>query len=195
MSNKLGELNTAENVNLDGEIGRLTNNLSILNRELELFNEGKSRYSSVYPIMDQIEFNEKRLMAAKVKKEIQIIKPYLSSEGIELNRKYRSDGITCRLAKFEDKRYLEYMLLLTQPSDNNIEQYTGLEGIIIFDINGNILYHHNYPAISDKHKKLCEKGKEQYTEIDPSELFLVDDNVLLEIDDKQLIKKLKSTNN
>ena len=108
--------------------------------------------------------------AETIKKDVEIIKPYLNSKGLNLTLGNKKDSIVYFLTRFENKRHLKVEYL-------SYDKVMAQRYQIVYDINGNILLDCiNCSSNGD----FNTNGNEVYYENKQEEIFIDSNNIILE---------------
>lgn len=121
---------------------------------------------------------ELQMEELKLKMDVEIIRPYLISKGLNLTPKHKGDLASYYVARRGNLRYLAFGILHYDPNPLCIDEYKkGDCGQIVYDVDGNVLV----DCIDNRSDKcLFWLGDaEHYEEIDSSYVFM-DDYVLFD---------------
>lgn len=121
---------------------------------------------------------ELQMEELKLKMDVEIIRPYLISKGLNLTPRHKCDRVSYYVARRGNLRYLAFGILRYDTSLMGSTDYKkGDCGQIVYDVDGNVLI----DCIDNRSDKCIFWGRdaEHYEEIDSSYVFM-DDYVLFD---------------
>lgn len=166
------------NEKIDNKLLVLQNDLNIIREELSKFDRGESEYRERRTIEGIYNLKKRQIEILKIKKDIELIKPYLKSIKVNLDVEEK-EGICCKLSRLDDRRYLEYMVShVIKDGSDCIKQH----GVVIYDLEGKPLFNYIY-KYSDKNDfpSRLRLGEHEYTVTEPNKVFIDKNNIILDI--------------
>ncbi len=119
--------------------------------------------------------------------DVEIIKPHLKKIGYDFEKKSKNDFVKYTIARKGDMRYLAFSI--NKDVGEFTTEYSSTCGQIIYDVNGNVLLEcvPDTPCYYDDIYRSSEDNN-QYKEIDPANVFIDDETVLLGDDNEKLFR-------
>lgn len=130
-----------------------------------------------------IKLAEEQLKALRVKRDVEIIKPYLEEKGVRFDLTKPSDHIDYYFRRRNNIIHLTFVGYFENYSDGCYRNYNIYPGQIVYDTDGNVLI--DYVADEGYHHSIERNDNtdsNNYREVDPSDVFLDDENILIHQD-------------
>lgn len=145
----------------------------------DIVNKAKVEEFKILQTIDEENKTIIRLQTEIAKEEVDIIKPYLKSKGIDLDIHSPEDSSTYLVERKGDKICLSYYNCHVKSKVDSLDltQFESVSGTIVYDINGNVLIDR---IVDDRGMSLArDDGKEEYRTATPGRFFIDDNHILI----------------